>query len=197
MPRILRTYDYSEFVSEFGIIKEINIDDKVMITENGTTVFISKPYYQGYINGLVALDEKSLKSKYFVLVLGYCGERDWYIVTRNFITDNISMDYAILFKNTSYTNIIRRRNFCRIIIPQYIEKQTIVLENQNILSFERLVDNNYKIETSKGTYYGSYDSTSFIGALSKVFQYDCTDNDKRQFEFVVYPDGSFCKRKKT
>ena len=168
-----------------------------MITENGTTVFISEPYYQGYINGLVALDEKSLKSKYFVLVLGYYDERDWYLVTRNFVTDNINMDYTILFKNTSYTNIIRRRNFCRIIIPQYIESQTIVLENLNIVSFERTVDKRYKIETSKGNFYGSFDSTSFIGSLSKVFQYDCTDNDKQQFEFVVYPDGTFCKRKKS
>lgn len=192
MPKILRTYAFSEFIEDYGEITKIDVAKKIILTRDNMEVKIPESYYQAYINQLRGFEDKYISDKFFILVQEYSGEKNWYIVSRNFIIDNIGFFFYVMFKNTSWTNLIKCYNTSRIVLPQE-NTEDIVIDKWRILSLE-VIDRErgkYIIHTHKSDFYGKYKSSSFIGALGCILQMSLTEREKSLYQFIIYPDGAF------
>lgn len=197
MCEFLRQYSYSEFISEYGMINNIDFEKKEITTSEGVIVHLSHHYCKAIENNVLQLDLSNLRYAYFILFAedkydkdgNKCIEKVWYLFHKGFLSLPRNSSYFVLFKNTNY-KIVQRRNFCRLLI-QYDSDKFFQLENVDIFIFEYHGNHSYSIETNKGTLNGQFTSRCFISAFAKILSLNSTSNDRSVFIFILYMDGHF------
>ena len=198
MSSLLKLYSYNEFISEYGEIHKIDTDFTRILTTKSVAVYLTRYYKRAIDERIIKFDINTLKHSYFVLLeeenyddSGYrYQEKKWFLFTN--IISNIfkDSDHFILFKNVSYLNVVRRRNFCRLSI-QCEDNLLLELDRAHIHTFEYNGEKSYTIKTDKGTFHSKYTSRSFISAFAKIMSISSTGSEEAQFHYVLYMDGSF------
>lgn len=197
MSEFLRQYSYLEFISEYGMINNLDFEKKEITTAKGVIVHLSRHYCKAIENNVLQLNLSNLRYAYFILFAedkydkggNKYTEKVWYLFSKNFLSLPRDSSYFVLFKNTNY-KVVQRRNFCRLLI-QYDDNKFFELENVDIFIFEYHGNHSYSIETNKGTLIGQFTSRSFISAFAKVLSLNSSSNDRNVFTFILYMDGRF------
>ena len=205
MPKILRTYLFAEFETEFGPIIQYEKPDNTFVTSYGTELIVSESYLKAIGYGILTLEKQCLKQQVVLLLdIAECLENGsiintpkWFLYPAELITLRVTNN-NIFFKNVYWIKCVRRQNYCRIII-QYIRdniEDLYFIENTDLYLFEDLGNKNYRLETSRGTFEGRYKSKNFISSFAKVMSINSTGYDESIFDYVIFADGSFEKSEK-
>lgn len=188
MNKILRVYTYDEFIEDYGQITIL--DDARLITENGIKISFSKHFETAYNNELVSLDYSSLKNFYYVLSSDdsiVFGEKVWHIYIKQYLGLTNDNSHFILIQNIPNYKILRRRNFCKILI-QTDESSFFELYKMDVHLIKKEKDryNSYTLKTNRGNFTSTYTTLKFLYALIEIFGIDSNDRT-----YILYNNGNY------
>lgn len=196
MNEILRVLSYDEFIADYG---RITICDEMhLITEKGVRIFLSKHFEAALNNYLVSLDYSLLKHYYYVLssedVYDENGvrlkEKVWYIYIKQYLRLANDNSNFVLTQNIPNYKILRRRNFCKILI-QTGTNSFFELYKIDIYKISRegplyKGNNSYTLKTSKGEFTFTYKTLKFLYALIEILSIDANDRI-----YILYDNGNY------
>lgn len=147
---------------------------------------------------LVQLDSKSLKSYYYVFssndVYNEDGERtkekSCCIYLKQYLKLPNDNSHFILIQNIPDYKLLRRRNFCKILI-QTERNSYFELYNTDIFEIRRDSPlckgyNSYAHKTSKGDFTSTYTTLKFLYALIEILGIDGNSRT-----YILYKNGNY------